>query len=127
MPAPTQGEGARIWIIPDGYLPRGGQGIDSHEAICVLNSGRETAHLVVTAYFADRAPLHSAPIAVPGERDLHLRLDAPAELGGLAIPQETPYGLRVESDRPVILQHSRMDTRLGGMALFTTMGFIADA
>lgn len=125
MAAPTNGEGARVWIVPDGYLPRGGQGIDSHEAICVLNTGQEAAHVVVTAYFADRPPLRGGPITVEGERDLHLHLDAPAELGGLAIPQETPYGLRVESDRPVVVQHSRMDTRLGGMALFTTMGFIA--
>jgi len=124
MAAPAQGEGARVWIIPDGYLPRGGAGIDSHEAICVLNTGAEPAQLVVTAYYADRPPRRGNPVAVPGERDVHLRLDVPAEIG-LEIPQETPYGLRVESDRPVVVQHSRMDTRLGGMALFTTMGFIA--
>jgi len=125
MAAPAQGEGARIFIIPDGYLPRGGQGIDSHEAICILNSGQQAATVIVTAYYADRPPQQGAPIVVPAERDLHLHLDAPAELGGLHIPQETPYGLRVESDRPVVLQHSRMDTRLGGMALFTTLGFVA--
>ncbi len=115
--------GSRIWIIPDAYLPRGGQGIESHEAICVLNTAAEAAHIVVTAYFADRPPMSGGPVEIPGERDLHLRLDHPGEIGGLEIPQETPYGLRVESDRPVVLQHSRMDTRLGGMALFTTMGF----
>lgn len=124
MAAAAEGEGARVWIIPDGYLPRGGQGIDSHEAICVLNTGAEPAHLTVTAYYADRAPERGVSVTVPAERDVHLRLDAPAEIG-LEIPQETPYGLRVESDRPVVVQHSRMDTRLGGMALFTTMGFIA--
>ena len=117
--------GARTFIIPDGFLPRGGEGIESHEAICVLNTGTAEAHLVVTAYYADRPPDRSAPIAVPGERDVHLHLDQPAELGGLRIPQEVPYGLRVESDRPVVVQHSRMDTRLGGMALFTTLGFPA--
>lgn len=115
--------GAKTWIVPDAYLPKGGQGIESHEAICVLNLGPEAAHIVVTAYFADRAPASGAPVEIPAERDLHLRLDDPAQIGGLAIPQETPYGLRVESDRPIVLQHSRMDTRLGGMALFTTLGF----
>ncbi len=119
------GEGARVWIIPDAYLPRGGEGIESHEAICVLNSGERDAHLRVTAYFADRGPAESAPVLVPAGRDLHLRLDRPEEIGGLRIPQETPYGLRVQSDEPIIVQHSRMDTRLGGMALFTTLGFVA--
>lgn len=112
-----------MWLVPDGYLPRGGQGIASHEAICVLNTGREPAHLVLTAYFADRSPAMSAVVVIPPESDLHLHLDAPEEIGGLQIPQETPYGLRVESDRPVVVQHSRMDTRLGGMALFTTLGY----
>lgn len=115
--------GERLWIIPDAYLPRGGSGLDSHEAICVLNVGTATAQLILTAYFADRAPQRSTVIEVPGERDLHLRLDRPREIGGLVIPQETPYGLCVESDQPVVVQHSRMDTRLGGMALFTTLGY----
>ena len=121
--ATTTGAGAQTWFIPDAYLPRGGQGIESHEAICVLNAGSEPAHITVTAYFADRPPASGRPVEIPAERDLHLRLDDPAQIGGLAIPQETPYGLRIESDRPVVLQHSRMDTRLGGMALFTTMGY----
>jgi hypothetical protein len=115
-------EGGCIWLIPDGYLPRGGEGIASHEAVCVLNTGALPATLVLTAYFADRPPLRGRPVVVPGERDVHLHLDEPAEVG-LTIPQETPYGLRVESDRPVVVQHSRLDTRLGGMALFTTLGF----
>ncbi len=122
MGAPSDGEGARVWIIPDGYLPRGGQGIESHEAICVLNTGGAPARIVVTAYYADRPPQSGAPVTVPAERDVHLRLDVPGEIGGLSIPQEVPYGLRVESDRPLVVQHSRMDTRLGGMALFTTLG-----
>lgn len=123
MPIPSEAEGACVWLIPDGFLPRGGTGIESHEAICVLNTSAQPARIVVTAYFADRPPAHGTAVVVPPERDVHLHLDVPAEIGGLAIPQETPYGLRVASDHPVVVQHSRLDTRLGGMALFTTMGF----
>jgi len=116
-------DGTTRWIIPDGYLPSGGQGLDSHEAICVLNTGDLPAQIIVRAYFSDRPPAQGQPVTIPAARDIHLRLDRPDELGGLAIPSETPYGLLVTSDRPVVVQHSRMDTRLGGMALFTTMGF----
>lgn len=119
MPA----DGATRWIIPDGYLPSGGEGLESHEAICVLNTGTEPAHILVTAYFSDHDPAQGNAVEVPSRRDVHLRLDRPAELGGLVIPPETPYGLVVTSDRPVVVQHSRMDTRLGGMALLTTLGY----
>jgi hypothetical protein len=125
MAAPEGGEGATVWLIPDGYLPRGGTGFASHEAVCILNTGRSDAHVVLTAYFADRPPAVSRPVTVRAESDVHLHLDVPEEVGGLAIPAETPYGLRVESDRPVVVQMSRMDTRLGGMALFTSLGFPA--
>ena len=121
----AEGEGARVWLIPDGYLPRGGQGISSHEAICVLNTSPRPASITVTAYFADRPPQTGQAVVVPAASDVHLHLDVPGEIGGLEIPLETPYGLRVASDRPVVVQHSRMDTRLGGMALFTTLGFAA--
>jgi len=112
---------------PDGYLPAGGQGIESHEAVCVLNTGDRDAHLVLTAYFRDREPLVGEAVVVGARRNVHLRLDRPEEIGGLRIPPETPYGLVVTSDRPVVVQHSRMDTRLGGMALLTTLGYLAQA
>jgi Anabaena sensory rhodopsin transducer len=39
-------EGAHVWLIPDGYLPEASQGDQqSHEAICVLNSGTQDATL----------------------------------------------------------------------------------
>ena len=58
-------EGARVWLIPDGYLPERSQGDQpSHEAICVLNTGLRDATLRITFYFEDRPPLRDVEVVV---------------------------------------------------------------
>ncbi len=48
----TKSFGKKLWLIPDGFLPEKSSGDQvSHEAICVLNTGSEDAHLDITFYF----------------------------------------------------------------------------
>ncbi len=116
-------EGARVWLVPDGYLPERSTGDQrSHEAICVLNTSREDAHLRVTVYFEDREPIRDVEVVVPAERTRHIRTDMPEALGGASLPRGVPYAVRVESDVPVVVQHSLLDTSQEALALFTTMG-----
>ncbi len=122
----TTRQGARTWYIPDGYLPDrstvvGGQ--VSHEAVCLLNVNTQSAHVTLTFYFEKREPIRDVRLTLDGERTWHVRLDKPEQLGGVEIPQDTSYALRVESDIPIIVQHSRMDVRQPSFALFTTMGW----
>lgn len=115
-------EGARIWLIPDGFLPEESSGAqESHEAICILNTSTEEARILVSAYFEDRDPIKNVQVAVPSERTFHLRLDLPEHLDGVSIPRGIPYALRVESSLPVTVQHSRMDTTQAALTLMTTM------
>ena len=117
--------GHRVWFIPDGYLPptsAPGE-LVSHEAVCVLNPGPDDATVRLTVYFEDREPLRELTNVVPGERTLHIRLDKPEHTGGQKLPTGVPYALRVESDVPIIVQHSRLDTTQPALALFTTMGY----
>ncbi|CAA9558349.1 MAG: Anabaena sensory rhodopsin transducer [uncultured Thermomicrobiales bacterium] len=117
-------EGARVWLVPDGYLPAASSGEQvSHEAVCVLNTGGQDAHLKLAVYFEDRPPVTGIAVTVGAERTRHVRLDRPEELGGAAIPRGVPYALRVESDVPVTVQHSRMDTSQAALTLMTTMAF----
>ncbi len=79
-------EGARVWLIPDGYLPARSSGDQiSHEAICFLNTGAEEAHVSISFYFEDRDPIKDVRAVVGAERTLHLRTDVPAGLGGAEI------------------------------------------
>lgn len=115
-------EGARVWLIPDGFIPEESSGSqESHEAICVLNTSSEEAHISISFYFEDREPVKDVPVVVPGERTRHLRADVPQELGGVELPRGVPYAIRVESDVPVTVQHSRMDTTQPALSLMTAI------
>jgi len=57
---------------------------------------------------------------VPARRTLHVRyddLDDPQPL-----PRETDYSSVIESDVPVVVQHTRLDAR-AGIALMSTVAF----
>lgn len=122
------GAGHRDWYIPDGYLPPTSYAgsLISHEAVCVLNTGSEDATVRLTIYFEDREPLRDLTSCVPAERTLHIRLDSPEHTGNHRLPTGVPYAIRVESDVPVIVQHSRLDATQPALALFTTMAYPQD-
>jgi len=122
----ARAEGARVWLIPDGYLasPIGdGKPYQSHEAICVLNTGRRAAHIRLDLYFEDREPVRDIVVTVGAERTFHIRLDKAEHLGGVQLPRNTPYAIRVRSDVPVVVQHTRLDTTQPNLALMTTLAY----
>lgn len=117
--------GAKTWTIPDAYLPakgpKGAKGYVGHESLCVLNTSAKDAHLRIGFYFADRAPVTDVAVTVPAQRCLHLRFDNPDHLGGFVVPREVPYGLRVDSDVAVVVQHSRLDVTQPNMAFLSAV------
>ena len=118
--------GKRHWFVPDAYLPDAGplpDGSVSHEAACLLNVGDEEARVTLTFYFEDRDPLGPVELRLAARRTWHVRLDDPGQLGGLELPRGVPYAYAAESDVPVVLQHSRLDTSAGGYTLFTSIAY----
>ena len=63
---------------------------------------------------------------VPAERCLHIRLDRLLDDRGRPVPTDIPYAIVLESDIPVVVQYSRMDTSQSEMGLMTTLGFPVD-
>jgi hypothetical protein len=121
-PAP----GHRRWYVPDCYLPADDPAkgdLVSHESCCILNAGEEDARCRLTLYFEDRDPVRDIGVTVRAERCWHVRFDRLEAIAGAAIPRDVPYGLAVESDHNVIVQHSRLDNRGGGIAYMTVMGY----
>lgn len=115
--------GSKVWFIPDCYYPERSSGVfPSHEAICVLNPGKEDAHIELTLYFEDRDKSGGFSAVCKAERTNHIRLDKLKAADGESIPKGLPYALMVESDVDIIVQYSRMDTTQAEMALMTTMG-----
>ncbi len=117
-------EGARVWLIPDGFIPEKSSGEqESHEAICVLNTSAEHARLSISFYFEDRDPVKDVVVSVPPERTRHIRTD---KMDGVEIPRGVPYAIRVESSVPVTVQCSRMDTTQAALSLMTAMAYPVD-
>ncbi|MDK2799052.1 MAG: hypothetical protein PWP27_2520 [Clostridiales bacterium] len=119
--------GRKVWIIPDGFLPEKSNGdFVSHEAICVLNVAKQDANINITVYFEDREPMEKFFAVCPAKRTNHIRLDKIVDTDGNKIPIGVPYALKIESDLPIVVQHSRMDTTQAEMTLMTTMAYPAN-
>ena len=114
-------DGKRKWFVPDAYLPEESSGRTvSHEASCLLNTSDEDAQVRFTFYFEDREPVGPIDVTLGARRTWHVRLDDPSQIGGVELPRGVPYAYSVESDVPIVVQHSRLDTS-GGYTLFTTI------
>ncbi len=117
--------GKTLWAIPEGYIPEGSHGpkptLTSHETACLLNANDADAHVGITIFFADREPIGPYTVTVPARRTLHLRfndLRDPAP-----IPRGTDYSSVIESDLPIVVQHTRLDSRQAEEALLSTIGY----
>jgi hypothetical protein len=93
----------------------------SHEALCFLNTTDVDAHLSLYIYYADREPVGPYRITVPARRTLHQRLNSLSEPA--PIPKATEYSCVIESDVPIVVQHTRLDSRQAENALMTTIAY----
>lgn len=119
--------GSRTWVIAEGYIPGRSTGpepeMTSHETACVLNAGDQDAHLEITVYFGDREPAGPYRVTVPARRTRHLRFNDLREPE--PIPADTDYATVIESDVPVVVQHTRLDSRQAENALLSTVAYPA--
>jgi hypothetical protein len=121
--------GRTRWAIPEGWLPpyssgAGGRALTSHEAACLLNAGDDDAHVTITVYFSDREPAGPYRVTVPARRTLHLRFDDLRDPE--RIPVATDYASVIDSDVPIVVQHTRLDARQAESALLSTIAFAGD-
>lgn len=126
-PKKTTAPGATTWAIAEGYIPGQSMSDDpaliSHETACILNAGEQDADITITLFFEDRAPVGPYRVTVPARRTLHLRfndLDDPEP-----VPRDTSYASLIESSQPIVVQHTRLDSRDPHIALLSTVAFAA--
>jgi hypothetical protein len=117
--------GHTVWAIPEGHIPGESHGpapaMTSHEAACLLNTGDDEAHVRITVYFVDREPAGPYEVMVPARRTLHLRFNDLSDPE--SIPRDTDYASVIESDVPIVVQHTRLDSRQAENALMTTIAY----
>jgi hypothetical protein len=117
--------GRKRWAIAEGYIPSQSSFTDraliSHETACILNAGDRDAQVQITIYFADREPVGPYRVTVAARRTLHLRfndLKDPAP-----VPRDADYASVFEADVPIVVQHTRMDSRKAEISLLSTTAY----
>jgi len=117
--------GRTHWAIAEGYIPSQSSfsepALASHETACILNAGDRNAQVRITIYFANREPIGPYRVTVAARRTLHLKfndLTDPAP-----IQRDTDYASVFESDVPIIVQHTRLDSRRAEVSLLSTIAY----
>lgn len=117
--------GAKVWAIAEGYIPGWGHGPEpeftSHETACILNSGDRDAHVEITIFFKDRDPAGPYRVTVAARRTKHLRFNELSDPE--PIPKATDYSSVFVSDVPIVVQHTRLDSRQSENALLSTIAY----
>src|SRR5580693_9773915 len=117
--------GRKHWAIAEGYIPSQSSftepALISHETACILNATDTVAHIRITIFFADREPIGPYRVNVAARRTLHLRFNDLKEPA--PVPRDTDYASVFESDVPIVVQHTRMDSRHAEVSLLSTIAY----
>ena len=121
--------GRRRWAIAEGYIPGWSNGpapqMESHETVCCLNASDQDARVEITIFYSDREPVGPYRVVVPARRTLHIRFNELTDPE--PIPKDTDYASVIESDVPIVVQHTRLDSRQAENALLSTIAFVGEA
>ena len=93
MPDPI---GYRRWAIAGGH-----QTSEGDDCAWILNASDDDAEVAITIFFPDRDPDTPHRMVVPARRAVQLRLS------DIELPPDADYGSLIESDVPIVVQHSR--------------------
>ena len=117
--------GRKTWAIAEGWIPSWSHGPEpemlSHETACILNPNESDAHVEIMIYFSDRDPVGPYKVTVPARRTLHQRFNDLKDPE--PVPKATNYASVIVSDVPIVVQHTRLDSRQAENALLTTIAY----
>ncbi len=89
----------------------------------MLNAGDEDASVEIFLYFTDREPVGPFRLTVSARRAHHQRLNDLTD--PVPVPVGTDYCCVIRSDQPIVVQHTRLDSRQAENALMSTIAFAA--
>jgi hypothetical protein len=117
--------GRTRWAIAEGYIPQQSHGpepdMTSHESVSILNATEHVAHITLHIYYTDREPAGPYHITVEPRRTRHIRYND--LIDPEPIPLATHYASVIESDVPIVVQHTRLDSRQAQNALMSTIAW----
>ncbi len=132
----SEGDGAYVWVIPDGYMAaltpaeqeweEHGGGYFSHESICISNTADIDTRCLLEVLYEDTTLENvSCEFDVPAHRSVHYRLDKlKNENGEPLIAKDAPVSYKITSrDARVVVQGSRILTS-GENSIFASFGTV---
>ena len=132
----SDGDGAYVWVIPDGYMAAltpaeqeweaHGGGYFSHESICISNTADRGTHCLLEVLYEDPDLENvSCEFEVHAHRSVHYRLDKlKDENGEPLIAKDAPVSYKVTSrDARIVVQGSRILTS-GENSVFASFGTV---
>ena len=132
----SDGDGAYVWIIPDGYMAAltpteqeweaHGGGYFSHESICISNTADKGTRCLLEVLYEDTALENvSCEFEVAAHRSVHYRLDQlKAANGEPLIAKDAPVSYKITShDTRIVVQGSRILTS-GENSTFASFGTV---
>ena len=119
--------GVKRWASAEGYIPAGSHGPEpqftSHETVCILNTTDNDARVTITIFYSDREPSGPYRVTVPARRTKHVRFNDLTDPE--PIPLATDFASLIESNVPIVVQHTRLDSRQAENALLSTIAYAA--
>lgn len=119
--------GQTQWVIADGWIPPASSGpepeMTSHESACMVNVNNEDAAVEMTVFFTNREPVGPYRMRIPAQRVLHVRFNDFTDPE--QIPLGTDYSVLITSSVPIVVQHTRLDSRQAANALASTIAYPA--
>ena len=132
----SEGDGAYVWVIPDGYMAaltpaeqaweQHGGGYFSHESICISNTADIDTRCRLEVLYEDTTLENvSCEFDVPAHRSVHYRLDKlKDENGEPLIAKDAPVSYKITSrDARIVVQGSRILTS-GENSIFASFGTV---
>lgn len=132
----SEGDGAYVWVIPDGYMAaltpaeqeweQHGGGYFSHESICISNTADIDTRCRLEVLYEDTTLENvSCEFDVPAHRSVHYRLDKlEDENGEPLIAKDAPVSYKITSrDARIVVQGSRILTS-GENSIFASFGTV---
>ncbi len=132
----SDGDGAYVWVIPDGYMAgltaseqeweEHGGGYFSHESICISNTADiDTICLLEVLYEDTDMDNVSCEFDVPAHRSVHYRLDKLKDANGEPlIAKDAPVSYKITSrNARIVVQGSRILTS-GEDSMFASFGTV---
>ena len=112
--------GHKEWAFSAGHIPLRSTGKEpaftSHDKISVLNTSDSEAEIRITVFYEDKSPVKDHSITIPPRRVRKIKFND--LIDPLPIPLDEPFGFVVQSNIPVIVQFSRMNTSSRNLAMF---------